>query len=149
MQAYLQALFRSEPGVNDALAERLAIRANHAINRMLVWDATPPAPANDEKAPEPEAMDEGQPEPAPAPAQAADEPAFDPFAFSAMVVLVKKGPAGLMTKLEEISELENLKALANAQHIGLKGPIDTVEDVRAAIIEGTKQRLADRRAAAS
>ncbi len=147
MQAYLQALFRSEPGVNDALAERLAIRANRAINRMLVWDATPPAPANDEKAPEPEAKDEGQPEPAPA--QAADEPAFDPFAFSAMVVLVKKGPAGLMTKLEEISELENLKTLANAQHIGLKGPVDTVEDVRAAILEGTKQRLADRRAAAS
>ena len=145
MRSYLQALFRAEPGVDDALAERLAARASSAISRMLVWDATPPAPAEpaDNKAgrtPKKKASKKGAP---------AKEPVFDPYEFSAMVVYAKKGADALLKKLKAIEDPAHLKQIADAQHIGLKAPIDTPDQLRAAIVEGAKQRLADRRAAAS
>ncbi len=144
MQTYLQALFRAEPGVDDALAERLATRANKAIHSMRVWDATPLVPTNEPAAKTTHDKDtkSGQP-------VAKNEPAFDPYAFSAMVVFAKKGGPALLKKLEAIDNPADLKALADAQHIGLKGRIETIEQLRAAIVEGAKQRLADRRAAAS
>lgn len=138
MQAYLKALFRSETGVDDALAERLAVRVGAAINRMLVWDATPPPPAATSTT--------SAPQTTPPPPAA---PSFDPFAFSVIVVLAKKGEAGLIARLEEVPDADQLKAIAYEQHIGLKGKPKTADELRKAIVVGAKQRIADRRAAAS
>ena len=154
MQAYLTALLRSEPGVNEDLAMRLADRLMKATNRMLVWDAAPPMPAPEVERAKPRSesgthlrvdqsssndKDEAQ----------IPEPPFDPYAFSVVVMLAKKGEQGLMARLNDVSDPAQLKAIADAQHIGLKGSSATAKDLRKAIVQGAKQRLADRRAAAS
>jgi hypothetical protein len=73
---------------------------------------------------------------------------FDPFAFSVVVVVTKEGREGLATKLATISPAD-LRALAKAQHLALpEGDLST-EDLRAAIVEGALQRIANRKAAAS
>lgn len=75
---------------------------------------------------------------------------FDPFAFSVVVVLARSGADALMARLEEIDDADDLRALADAQHLGvdagLRGDAAALRD---AIVEGAQQRLADRRAAAS
>lgn len=74
--------------------------------------------------------------------------AFDPFAFSVVVVVTKEGREGLAQKLSAIGP-DDLKSLAKAQHVALpEGELST-EDLRAAIIEGALQRIANRKAAAS
>jgi hypothetical protein len=73
---------------------------------------------------------------------------FDPFAFSVVVVVTKEGREGLATKLAAIGPAD-LRALAKAQHVALpEGDLST-EDLRAAIVEGALQRIANRKAAAS
>jgi hypothetical protein len=73
---------------------------------------------------------------------------FDPFAFSVVVVVTKEGRDGLAKKLSTIGPYD-LKALAKAQHVALpEGDLST-DDLRAAIVEGALQRIANRKAAAS
>jgi hypothetical protein len=73
---------------------------------------------------------------------------FDPFAFSVVVVVTKEGRDGLANKLAAIGP-DDLKALAKAQHVALpEGDLSTA-DLRAAIVEGALQRIANRKAAAS
>jgi len=73
---------------------------------------------------------------------------FDPFAFSVVVVVTKEGREGLAQKLAAIAP-DDLKSLAKAQHVALpEGDLST-EDLRAAIVEGALQRIANRKAAAS
>ncbi len=75
-------------------------------------------------------------------------PEFDPFAFSVVVVVTKEGREGLARKLATIGP-DDLKALAKAQHVAIpEGDLST-EDLRAAIVEGALQRIANRKAAAS
>jgi hypothetical protein len=89
------------------------------------------------------------------PARAESRPAappppaeFDPFAFSVVVVVTKEGRDGLASKLAAIGPAD-LRALAKAQHVALpEGDLST-EDLRAAIVEGALQRIANRKAAAS
>lgn len=74
--------------------------------------------------------------------------AFDPFAFSVVVVVTKEGREGLAQKLASIGP-DDLKSLAKAQHVALpEGDLST-DDLRAAIVEGALQRIANRKAAAS
>lgn len=140
MTAFLATHLRAEPGVEDALANRLAERLSKKINRMLVWDAEHPAPANDVDA---RAANAAATTSQPAPV------AFDPFEFSIVVVLAKQGEDALLDKLRGIEDMAQLRAMATAQHLGLKPPLETAEAVRTAMVAGAKQRLADRRAAAS
>ena len=75
---------------------------------------------------------------------------FDPYAFSVVVTLVKKGREALVARLSEIDSVEDLRQLANAQHLGLDPHIwRRVDDVRQAIVHGAEKRIAGRRAAAS
>ena len=74
---------------------------------------------------------------------------FDPYAFSATVVLAKTGREGLMKRLAGIKSAENLKAFAEAQHLGIDRKLSKADELRKAILAATEQRLADRRAAAS
>ena len=74
---------------------------------------------------------------------------FDPFVFSALAVLTKQGAAALAKRLSEIDSVEHLCALAKAQHLAVDAAITEPEALRAAMVEATQARLAERRAAAS
>ncbi len=84
-----------------------------------------------------------------APVEAGSQPLFDPFAFSTVVVLTKGGAAALLEKLNTIASPDDLRELARAQHIAIPAGADTAGALRAAIIDGTSRRIADRKAAAS
>lgn len=75
--------------------------------------------------------------------------AFDPFAFSLVVVMTKGGAAALIEKLATIADAGHLHAIAKAQHVGVPPELTDAAAIRAALIEGTERRIADRRAAAS
>ena len=74
---------------------------------------------------------------------------FDPFAFSVVVAVTKEGRDGLMKRLKEIESLDDLTALAKAQHVAVPASAQSLEAIREAIAEGALQRIANRRAAAS
>ena len=84
------------------------------------------------------------------PSQVDAPQAFDPFAFSAVVILARSGADALRAKLKDIKDPEHLRSLADAQHLGVDPELrGDVRALRKAIVSGAKQRLADRRAAAS
>ncbi len=100
---------------------------------------------------QPDTMGEADTHPAQSSTQqsADQEPAFDPFAFSAIVILARAGADALMQRLKEIKSTDHLRELANAQHLGVELSVKDAPGLRKAIVRGAKQRLADRRAAAS
>lgn len=179
MRAFYRRHIARETSLDAASTERLVEALTQATNRMLVWQmpgeaepegkaARAPAAAAksaDKKSAEAKPADKAKPaksesanakpakaDPAPQPATAAPvetEKSFDPYAFSAMSVLVKQGKDALAKRLAEITSVEHLKQLADAQHLGINRSLTKVEDVRKAVLAATEQRLADRRAAAS
>ena len=142
--AYFRTLFRAEQGLAPELADRLATRTAVRIKRMVIWDdeadadaasAVSAAPADrahaaNDAPPAQQVADRSFAAP-PAAGQPAD-PAFDPYAFSAVVVLSKSGKDGLMKRLAAIDRPEHLKKLADAQHLALDGSLSTLADLRAA-----------------
>ncbi len=74
---------------------------------------------------------------------------FNPYLFSAIVVLAKQGRDGLMKRLQEIKSAEHLRAFAEAQHVPVDPSLKRTDDIRKAIVAAAEQRLADRKAAAS
>ena len=172
MRAFYRRHIVRETSLDAAATERLVEALTKATNRMLVWDmpqevkslpAVPAAPAPapaavavptkaDKKTPEkgkPSKATKAEPlAPAPVPAPEPEKP-FDPYAFSAMVVLAKQGKDALVRRFAEITSVENLKKLADAQHLGFDRSLTKIDDVRKALLAATEQRLADRRAAAS
>lgn len=161
MRAYFKSLLAAEPGVDAELADRLAARLVRHVARMLVWDITPataePPPADAATANRPQTPPQEQPasdaDAATAPhtgaPRATPAEAFDPFAFSIVVVLKRQGRAALMKRLEAIADAAHLHQMASAQHIGVDKSITAAKRLREAIVAGAEQRLADRRAAAS
>jgi hypothetical protein len=146
MRAFFRAHIQRETGLDPAAAEKLSDALTKAVNRMLVWDLPAEAPVSVSAA-----VGKGKPKPQAVESAAApaDPPAFDPYAFSAMVVLAKTGKDGLLKRLAEIKNVADLKALAEAQHLAVNGNLKKPEELRKAIIAATEQRLADRKAAAS
>jgi hypothetical protein len=142
---YFRDLFRAEAGVTADAAERLTdlcdrelaeVRARLplVVRRPLKsGESKPVAPAT----PLPAAPTE--------PAVAA----FDPHAFSLIVEWRKGGAIGLADKLATLGSADQLRAMAQAQHVSLG---DTAEDrtaLIAAIVAGTERRVAHMKAAAS
>lgn len=83
-------------------------------------------------------------------AQAGPQPAsFDPFSFSVVVAVTKEGREGLAKRLLAIKSGDDLRALAKAQHVAIPGGDISDDELRAAIVEGALQRIANRKAAAS
>ena len=140
MRAFFRAHIRRETSLDDAAAEKLSEALSKAVNRMLVWDTpaaepvTPPATSKSKS--KSAALED-------------DAPRFDPYAFSVMVVLAKTGRDGLLKRLADIKSADNLKALAEAQHLAIDRALKKPEELRKAIARATEQRLADRKAAAS
>jgi hypothetical protein len=144
MRAFFRAHVQRETSLDAAAAEKLSEALTKAVNRMLVWDM----PATD-AAPAPQPV-KGKTKPqAVVTPPAASASAFDPYAFSAMVVLAKTGKDGLQKRLADIKNAADLKALAEAQHLAVSAALKKPDDLRKAIITATEQRLADRKAAAS
>lgn len=165
MRAFYRRHIARETALDKASADQLVEALTKATNRMLVWEmpdepkpaAPAPAAAPAAKTPAKGGAEKGKtadgkapskPQTVPAPVTEPDKP-FDPYAFSAMVILAKHGKDALAKRLAEIKSIENLKKFADAQHLGLDRSLTKIEDVRKALLAAAEQRLADRRAAAS
>ena len=151
-RAFFRAYIQRETSLDSAAAEKLADSLTKAVNMMRVWEmpepiAEPPALAPGREAAK--AKGKSVPAVSAVPPSAPAAAAFDPYAFSAMVVLAKTGKDGLLKRLADIKSMENLKALAEAQHLAVSASLKKPDDLRRAIVVATEQRLADRKAAAS
>lgn len=74
---------------------------------------------------------------------------FDPHGFSLIVTFRKGGKDALIAKLDEVGDIEKLRAIAQAQHVSLDAGLTDREAILAALVEGTERRIAHRQAAAS
>lgn len=134
LKAFFRDTILTEPGMTGEKAEQLAARCVESIDTILTKrsGAVPAAIA--------------------ATAAAASAPQagqFDPFAFSAVSVLARKGRDALLARLSEINSAENLREFAIAQHIAIDQTLSDAGELRLAIVKGTERRIAARRAAAS
>ncbi|PPD26499.1 MAG: hypothetical protein CTY20_14310 [Hyphomicrobium sp.] len=160
IKAFFRELLRGEAGVGAVQAETLAERCARRVKRVVVWDQEPAATSTVvEAAPvatQPPVATAPSTKPLPSvaaplpPALPTDQsPPFDPYAFSAVVVLTKTGKDGLLKRLAAIDRAEHLKKLADAQHLAIDRSLDSADALRHAILKAAEQRIADRRAAAS
>lgn len=154
---YFRELFAAEPELPPAAADRLKrictleisqIRVREPLpDRSKVRKAAAPAPITEKPAQVAEAPASVPP---PTTAETAAESApFDPYAFSLVTFFRRSGREALLSRLSTITSVDHLRQLAEAQHVAIPAEVTSPEDLRAAIIDGTEQRLADRRAAAS
>jgi hypothetical protein len=152
---YFRAALQADAGVTPDAAKRLTEKFDGEVSQMRVRQHKAlPATSRQQTIAEtitPTAIASPLPEPLKStlPPAAPSPPAFDPHAFSLIVVMTKLGADGLRARLEAIDDFEHLKALARAQHIAVDSTVVDASALRAAIVTGTAQRIADRRAAAS
>ncbi len=102
----------------------------------------PPAPPAQTPPAAPVTLPEAQP-------LAAATSTFDPFSFSALATLAKKGADALAARLSEIESAADLQAIATAQHLAVDAKLTELGALRAALLAATQARLDERRAAAS
>ena len=144
---YMRDLLKSDPGVSADATERLVATCADEIAQLRVRLPIP-IRQNAQVATAPEAV----PAPAlalvPATKPAIATAAFDPFAFSVVVVLTKQGKDGLLAKLAAVENAADLRAIAKAQHIAIPAT-GSADELRRAIADGTAARIADRQAASS
>lgn len=155
---FLRAIVAAEAGIGEDAAERLTATLIDAVTevrvRREVWEATS-KPGPGEKGLRAKAKPTAAPsttEPvAPVIGAASTVSAsvpFDPFAFSAVAILTKKGKDALAAEFAKIATAEHLRALANAQHLAIDQALGDVVALRDALVTATERRLAERRAAA-
>lgn len=88
--------------------------------------------------------------PLPETATPAAEGTFDPFVFGLVPVFKREGAEGLTARLNEIEDVENMRAMAKAQQIVLPREVRrgeaSIETVRAAVLTAVEQRVSDRKA---
>lgn len=154
MRRFFRDIFDADETIDTETSVRLAEECTRRINRMLVWNAPEPAPAARDEPAEMPAPDTPAVTNAPSPLATPDTsapatPQFDPYAFSAVVVFARAGREALLERLAEIDDVAHLRQLAEAQHLVIDKRFKNPEAIRAAIVAGVEQRLADRRAAAS
>jgi hypothetical protein len=153
---YFRELFTAEPELPAAAAGRLLKICAKEIAQLRVREPRPfraapqresqPAPATAAAPTEPVAQQPSTSAPADA---TPDVPAFDPYAFSLVTFFRRSGRDALLARLRAVDSADNLRQLAEAQHIAIPADVTDADALREAIIDGTEQRLADRRAAAS
>lgn len=131
LRSFIRDLVLAEQGIGKTLADRVAERVLHNVDRLVELHAELKAAG---KTP-------------PARGQAAEE--FDPYAFGAVVTLERSGRAALLERLDAIKSVEHLRELAEAQHLSVDPGLSDPAELRLAIVAGAEGRVADRRAAAS
>jgi hypothetical protein len=155
---FLRGLIASEPGISSEAASALGETMCEAIADVRVrrdaWEerrqataARSATPAIDKPVP---ALPVTTSSPASTAAAAGpDATVFDPFAFSALAVLTKKGRAALAEQFGKIDAADHLHAIAAAQHLTVDAGLKDLAQLREALVKATEARLAERRAAAS
>ena len=146
---YFRDLFAAEPELPHAAAERLAQTCTREIAQLRVRE---PLPDRSRTARQPKPAAAPKPEPGRGSNEdgvAATSTAFDPYAFSLAALLKRSGRKALLARLESIASADDLHRLAEAQHVAVPAELSDLPQLRRAIADGTAQRLADRRAAAS
>ncbi|MEZ5774874.1 MAG: hypothetical protein R3D33_09335 [Hyphomicrobiaceae bacterium] len=86
-------------------------------------------------------------EPPATPDTPAADPPFDPYAISAVAILINEGRAALQSRLAAIARAEDLRAFAKAQRLTLDPPLaaDAAPDtLRAALLAAAERRVASR-----
>lgn len=168
LHAFFREIVMAEPGIDRAVANRIADRCVQQIDLLLEWDRGRKPKAVAQSQVTPVAVTPAHVGPLRGASQIASPalevrgvdnrvanlqpppvPRFDPYAFSVVVTLVKKGRDALLARLSEIEDAEHLRQLANAQHLGVDPKLAAVEELRNAILQGAERRIAGRRAAAS
>lgn len=75
---------------------------------------------------------------------------FDPFVFGLVPIFKREGAEGLAARLQEIADVDNLRAMAKAQQIVLPRDVRRgeagIETVRSAVLSAVEQRITDRKA---
>lgn len=160
---YFRELFAAIPGLDDALSKKLVELTKLEVSQVRIRQplgderrrvlgavaakadaakASASATAAAQTAPAQPAKGAAE---APTPAAAA----FDPFAFTAVVILKRQGADALAKRLAEIAEPANLRLLADKQHLGVPADANDAATLRDAILKSAQARIDDRRAAAS
>jgi len=146
---YFRDLFNATEGVTPDAAAALVAACTGEIAQIRVRLPIPDRGGKG-KAARAGGKPAARPDSAATGSDAADRTAgFDPFAFSVVVAVTKEGRAGLAARLAAIASADDLKALAKAQHVALPEGELTLDELRAAIVDGALQRVANRKAAAS
>jgi hypothetical protein len=139
---YFRDLFRADGDVPEAAVERLSAQFEARIAQIRVRSVPLEMKTKAAKPADAKPV-------AGATAPKAAPTAFDPFSFSVVAMLAKKGKLVLEAKLSEIADAGQLRTIADAQHLGIDAGVTDAAALRAAMIEGAERRIADRRAAAS
>lgn len=145
---YFRDLLKCDPGVTPDAVERLSelLSAEVASIRVrLPLAVRKKAPSRVAEAVTVAASKVAAPEAVAKPSNAA----FDPHAFSLIVVFRTGGKDALLAKLNEVTDPDQLKAIAKAQHVALEGDPADRSALLLALIAGTEKRIAHRQAAAS
>lgn len=173
---YFRELFAAAPGLAPVMARRLAELTRAEVSQVRIRqplldrarhfgaeataglaggsDASAKVPVAQPAAPRPAA---GVAAEAPSRTNAGETTAgetlaaeaFDPFAFTAVVVLKRQGADVLKQRLAEIDEPAHLRLLADKQHLGVPADAKDAASLREAILAAAQARIDDRRAAAS
>ncbi len=136
------------PAVQNALVETLTGAIAEVRVRREAYDRVRDRPVDltSEQAPvAPRDVPARDPPPPPVAAPST----FDPFAFSVVAMLTKKGQPALLGALAKVDNTDDLRRLAEAQHLALDPDLTAIDDIRAAIVVGAERRIAERKAAAS
>jgi len=136
----------AEPGIGADTASRAVRRLMRRTRRIVELSDGLKTGARRKLSPPPKTQQQLPASLAPSSVEATE---FDPFAFSAVVVLARFGRGALMDRLIAIEKLEHLRKLAAAQHLCVGSAIEDPAELRAAIVEAAERRMVDRHAAAS
>jgi hypothetical protein len=148
LRGLVDAVADVPPGVRLALSAELTQAISEVRVRRQAYDRVRDQP-DSPGAPAKVASTRAVPPKAEALPPAATPPAFDPFAFSVVAVLTKKGKAALLVELDKVLAVEDLRRIADAQHLALDPELSFASHIRAAIVIGAERRIAERKAAAS
>lgn len=134
--------------VRSAAAERLS------APRIARWPGIPSGKAIPQSAAMANITTTREPTPVAPPPVAPPEAAaelFNPFAYSAMAVLLNEGRAALEARLDLVTSREQMVQLAEAQSVrldpaALRAKKTSLKALRSAFIEAVEKRIAHRRA---
>ncbi len=129
LRTFFREVLLTDSALDRETADRLARRIVQYIELILARDAQRAQSAGAQSLPE--------------------AIAFNPFAFSAVVVLARHGRDALLGKLAEIESADLLRRLADAQHLAIDPALSDPAEIRQAIVSGAAKRIDARRAAAT
>ena len=139
--AYFRRVMRSETGVGAAACERVLRRLRDEVVQVRLREATAAEEAADR-------IDEAAPPRASAAAEAPANSGFDPYSPNVIVVVRTAGRDRALAALATIDRVENLRLLAREQQLSIESGIDSLPEMRKAIVAAAERRIANRRAAA-